>query len=259
MTGEVPAVPRPVLLRLTPQLAVLLLISAIAWALTVYEARSMGNGPGTMGLDLGAFLGTWGLMMAAMMLPSVAPLAVFYSRAVRSHRAWRLAGFSAGYLVVWTLTGIPAYALFTLSGALARQDPAAGRIAAAVVLVVAGLWQLSSAKDYCLVRCRSPIGLLVRYGSYRGPLRDLRAAVHHAIYCLGCCWALMALLVVFGMMNLVAMTAIAAVVLVEKLAGGGHGVARLVGLGCLVMAGVVLAVPGLAPGLHLAPMPMHMS
>lgn len=256
MTDPVPAVPRPALLRLTPQLAVLLLVSAIAWVFTVYEARTMGNGPGTMGLDLGTFLGTWGLMMAAMMLPSVAPLAVFYARAVRSHRGLRLAGFSAGYLVVWALTGIPAYALLVVSGAAAGGHPTVARVGAVLLLVVAGLWQFSRAKDYCLVRCRSPIGLLVRYGSYRGPLRDLRAATHHAFYCLGCCWALMALFVVFGMMNLLAMMAIAAVVLIEKLAGGGRGVARLVGLGCFAMAGLVLALPGLAPGLDMAPMHM---
>ncbi len=256
MTDPRSAVPRAALLRLTPQLAVLFSVSAIAWVLTVHQARAMGNGPGTMGLGPGPFLGTWTPMMAAMMLPSVAPLAVFYSRAVRSHRGWRLAGFGGGYLAVWALTGIPAYALLALGGAAARGHPVVARVGAGVLLVVAGLWQLSSAKNFCLVRCRSPIGLLVRYGSYRGPLRDLRAAAHHALFCLGCCWALMVLLVVFGMMNLVAMAAIAAIVLVEKLAGNGRGVARLAGLGCLVMAGIVVAVPSLAPGLHSVPMHM---
>ena len=185
MTDPAPAVPRPALLRFTPQLALVLVASAIAWAGTVDVARTMGNGPGTMGLGLGSFLGTWGLMMAAMMLPSVAPLAVFYPRATRSHRAWRLAGFSIGYVVVGASTGFPAYALLTLGGGVAHAFAATARSGAATVLVVAGVWHLSNAKDFCLVRCRSPIGLLVRYASYRGRLRDLRVAAHHAIFCLG--------------------------------------------------------------------------
>lgn len=220
----------------------------------VYEATVMGNGPGTMGLGPAPFVAIWALMMAAMMLPSVAPMASFYARALGPHAGGRLAGFSAGYLAVWALTGIPAYAVMALSGRVVAHDPVAARVGATALLAAAGTWQLTGAKDVCLVRCRSPLGLLVRYGSYRGRWRDVRAAVHHAGSCLGCCWALMALFVVFGMMNVAAMGAIAAVVLLEKLAPRGRGIARLVGLACLGLAVVVMAVPGLAPGLHASPM-----
>lgn len=251
-----PSARRPALLRLTPELAGLCLLAAVAWVFTVHEATTMGARPGTMGLGPATFLGVWALMMAAMMLPSVAPLAVMYARSVRTGRLPRLAGFTAGYLVVWGLTGIPAYALMTLSGAVATRHPTVAHVAAAALLVVAGLWQLSTAKRYCLVQCRSPIGLLVRYGGYRGRLREVRVAFHHAGFCLGCCWALTALFAVFGMMNLAAMPVLAAVVLVEKLAGRGLAVARLVGVGCLVLAVLAVAVPGLTPGLHAPSTPM---
>lgn len=257
MTAAPPPPGRPALLRFTPELAALLLLAAIAWAYMIREATVMGNGPGTMGLSPAAFLGIWALMMAAMMLPSVAPLAVMHARSFRSRRLPKLASFTTGYLLVWSLTAIPAFALMAAGGSAARDHPSSARAGAAALLAVAGLWQLSSAKSYCLARCRSPIGLLIRYGGYRGRLKEVRIAVHHAGYCLGCCWALMALFVVFGMMNLVAMLGLSGVVLLEKLTGRGFGIARIVGATCLVLAALTLAMPSLAPGLHApASMPM---
>jgi len=104
----------PSLRRLTPQAAVLLLVAAVAWLVTVGRAGAMRGMTGSMGLGLAAFIGMWALMMAAMMLPLVAPVASMYQRSVRSYRVLRLAGFTAGYLLAWAGAGIPAFLLTAL-------------------------------------------------------------------------------------------------------------------------------------------------
>ena len=96
---------------------------------------------------------------------------------------------------------------------------------------------------------RSPLSLLLHYGAYRGRLRDVRAGAHRGAYCLGCCWSLMALFVVVGVMNLAAMVVLAAVVLAEKLWVHGEVLARVVGIAALALAVAVIWVPALAPGL----------
>ena len=244
--------PAPVL-RFTPQVAALCLLAAGAWVLAVHRAHEMGNGPGTMGLGLAAFLGMWTLMMAAMMLPSVAPLASLYARGVTTRRPLRLATFTAGYLAVWIGAGLPAYGLLRLTGALAGPHRLEARLAAAVILTGAGLWQLSGAKDRCLAHCRSPLGLLLHYTGFRGPFKDLRAAFHHGTYCLACCWGLMALFAVFGVMNVLAMIGLAVVVLLEKVWTRGPTMSRLIGIACVGLAAAALVAPALTPGLHMTP------
>jgi predicted metal-binding membrane protein len=125
----------------------------------------------------------------------------------------------------------------------------AGTALAAVVFAVNGVYQLTPLKDRCLARCRSPIGLMLRYTSYPGPSRDLRAGAHHGAFCLGCCWSLMVLLAAFGVMNLWAMVALTAVITTEKLAPAGHLVARAVGVASIALAVAVFWFPSLAPGL----------
>ncbi len=251
---------RPYLLRVTPPAAVLLAVAAAAWTLVVVRALDMGNGVGTMGLSIPAFVVLWILMMAAMMLPSVAPLASMYARSVRRHRALRTALFASGYLAVWALTAVPAFALLSGANELAAEHPTAARIVASLVFVAAGIYQLSPFKEACLRRCRSPLALLLQYGTYRGRLRDLRAAVHHGLWCLGCCWALFALFVALGAMNLIAMVVITAIVLAEKISSRGVAVSRVVGAVSLALAAVVAIAPELAPGLgadgDMAPMEM---
>jgi predicted metal-binding membrane protein len=240
---------RPYLLRVTPQVAVLLVVAAVAWTATIVRAADMGNGMGTMAVGAPAFAGVWVLMMAAMMLPSVAPLASMYSRSVRSRRGLRLTLFAGGYLLVWGSTAIPAYALLRVIDEFAEDHRAGARAVAVGLFTIAGLYQLSPLKEACLRRCRSPLALLLHYGGYRGRIRDLRAAVHHGLWCLGCCWALFALFIALGAMNLVAMVAVTAVVLVEKLSVNGPAVSRLVGVACLALAVAVAWQPDLAPGL----------
>ena len=237
--------------RTSPQLAALLLVSAVAWTVTVTRSRTMDGAAGsTSGLGLPAFLVMWALMMAAMMLPAVAPVADLYARTVRSARTLRLGAFTLGYLTVWAVAGVPAFLLAQAAARLTQARPATATALAVVAYASCGLYQLTPYKERCLRHCRSPLSLLLHYGSYRGRLRDLAVGAHHGAYCAGCCWALFVLLIVAGVMNLLAMAVLAAVVLLEKLWSGGLGFSRAVGVLALVLAVAVIWLPALAPGLH---------
>ncbi|WP_258382435.1 DUF2182 domain-containing protein [Streptomyces sp. NTH33] len=224
-----------------------LLTAAAAWAWVALRRGDMGSR--TMAGDLSAFMGVWTVMMAAMMLPATAPVASLYARTVPVHRTPRMIAFTAGYVLVWAAAGLPAYALAVGATHVTTTHPTAGRAAAAAVFAVSGVYQLTALKDFCLTKCRSPIGLLLRYASYRGPSRHLRAGAHHGVFCLGCCWSLMLLLMAFGVMNLWAMVGLAAVVVAEKRLPRGRLVARVVGLTSLAFAVAVFWVPLLAPNL----------
>ncbi len=232
--------------------ALLLIATAGAWAATVALARGMAGMTGTMGLGLALFVPMWTLMMAAMMLPSVTPLATLYARA--NPGTLRTAGLVLGYLAVWAAAGLPAFGLAWLAGWLTGRHPGGAHAAAVAVFAVAGAYQLTRLKDRCLARCRSPFALLLHYGSYRGRLRDLRVGAHHGGFCLGCCWALMVILIAVGVMNVAAMVGLAALVLVEKTWARGPVAGRLAGAALLALAAATIWLPWLAPGLHTAPM-----
>jgi predicted metal-binding membrane protein len=249
------APPRPGLA--TREAALLLIAAAGAWAGTVALARGMTGMTGTMGLDLAVFVLVWTLMMAAMMLPSVSPVASLYAKTVPANRTLRIAGLVAGYLAAWAAAGLPAFGLAWLAGWLTGRHPGAAHVLAVAVFAGCGVYQLSRLKDRCLAHCRSPLGLLLHYGSYRGRFRDLRAGAHHGAYCLGCCWALMVILIAVGVMNLAAMVGLAAVVLIEKTWRWGPAVGRLAGVAALALAVAMIWFPWLAPGLHAAPIMMH--
>jgi predicted metal-binding membrane protein len=224
-----------------------LLAAAAAWAWVALRWGDMGSW--TMAGDLPAFMGAWTIMMTAMMLPATAPVASLYARTVPVHRVPRMIAFTAGYVLVWAAAGLPAYALAAGATHVAATHPTAGRAAAAAVFAVNGAYQLTALKDFCLTKCRSPVGLLLRYASYRGPSRHLRAGAHHGAFCLGCCWSLMLLLTAFGVMSLWAMVGLAAVITAEKRLPRGRLVARVVGLTSLALAIAVFWVPLLAPNL----------
>jgi predicted metal-binding membrane protein len=248
--------PRPG--QTTREAAVLLILAAGAWAATLALARGMTGMTGTMGLGLAAFVPVWTLMMAAMMLPSVTPTATLYAKTMQGNRAVRITGLVAGYLAVWTAVGLPAYGLAWLADWLTGKHPSAAHIMAVAVFAACGIYQLSSLKDRCLAHCRSPLGLLLHYGSYRGRLRDLRVGTHHGAYCLGCCWSLMVILIAVGVMNVAAMAGLAAVVLTEKISPAGPAIGKLAGAAALALAVATIWLPWLAPGLHAAP-PMMMN
>jgi predicted metal-binding membrane protein len=243
--------PRPALA--TREASLLLILAAGAWAATIALAREMAGMTGTMGLALAAFVPAWTLMTAAMMLPSVAPTASLYAKTVPRNRTARMAGLVAGYLAVWAAAGLPAYGLAWLAGWLAGHHPAAAHALAVGVFAACGVYQLSGPKDRCLAHCRSPIALLLHYGSYRGRFRDLRAGAHHGGYCLGCCWSLMVILIAVGVMNIAAMVALAALVLIEKTWARGPAAGRVAGAAALALAVATIWFPWLAPGLHAAP------
>ncbi len=251
----------PGLARLRPGLAAgeaafLLILAAGAWAVTVALARGMAGMAGTMGLGLAAFVPVWTLMMAAMMLPPVSPVASLYARTIQGRRAIRTAGLVVGYLGVWSAAGVPAYGLAWLAGWLTGKHPSAAHVMAVAVFAVCGIYQLSPLKDRCLTHCRSPLGLLLHYGSYRGRTRDLRVGAHHGGYCLGCCWGLMVILIAVGVMNVAAMVGLAALVLIEKTWRWGPAAGRLAGVAALALAVATIWLPWLAPGLHAAPQMM---
>jgi len=244
---------------MSPVTSAVMLASAAAWAVTIAWASDMGMGamPGTMRMSLVSFVIMWTFMMAAMMLPSVGPFVGMYSTTVTSHRGPRLAGLGAGYIGVWSAVGIVAFALASVFENLAADRPTAARAVAVVTFAAVGVYQLTPLKFQCLSHCRTPIGHLVHYLSYRGSFRDVRAGASHGWFCLGCCWALMVLMVAFGVMNVIAMIGLAVVIAIEKMWRRGETFARVVGIGCLVYAGALVFMPGLAPGLDPGAV-MHM-
>ena len=238
--------------HLTPPASVLLLGAAAAWVGVVVLARHMGPMPGTMGLGIGSFVAVWSLMMAAMMLPSVTPFASVYTRTFTDNRTARLVSLAGGYLLVWSAAAIPAYGVAWVADRAVGGHPAAATALAVTIFAACGAYQLTPVKDRCLARCRSPLGFVMTVGSYRGRTRDLRAGVYHGWFCLACCWALMALLVAFGLMNLAAMTVLAAVVLIEKAGPSRRRFSQSLGVVALVLAALVIFQPHLAPGLQPA-------
>jgi predicted metal-binding membrane protein len=235
-------------------------LAAVAWSVTLVLARNMGNGPGTMGLSLLPFLGLWVVMMSAMMLPSVAPVAVLWTRLISGAsagfgRVVRMSLFLSGYLMVWVAFGAVAFASLAGAGRLLTASPAAAKWLGAAIFITAGIYQVTPWKDWCLRRCRSPIGALMYYIGFKGRSRDARVGLHHGATCAGCCWGLMILLIAVGVMNVVVMAALTVVIFAEKLWQYGKPFGQAVGV--LLVAIGVLAIwfPWLLPGLHVSGMP----
>lgn len=206
---------------------------------------SAGGGPSVQSAM--AFLVSWSVMMTAMMLPNAAPMVALYG-AIHRHagqtgqKGIATAVFALLYLFAWLLFGIPVYGAQITIDALVEASPTlAGLLpyALAVVLVISGGYQFSPLKTACLRACQSPLGFLM--ARWRpGLLGTLRLGLAHAVYCIGCCWALMLVLVAAGAMGLHWVLLIAAVVAAEKLAPRGVLVARAAG-GALVVLGVLVA------------------
>jgi predicted metal-binding membrane protein len=229
---------------------VLLLIVLPAWAWIVLMARDMYGsmrGPAawmmTVHWDVAHLVllwAMWSVMMAAMMVPSAAPVVLLYSRAVRNRAgdedgAAGLYAIAGGYLTVWILFSIAAtIAQRVLASRLMltpMMEPATPRLSG-VVLVLAGVYQLTPLKRACLRACRSPMSVLMTHSR----TTPFRLGVVHGFYCLGCCWMLMLLLFAGGVMNLFVIAALTAGVAVEKLAPLGEQGARVSGA-LLVVAG----------------------
>ncbi len=179
----------------------------------------------------------WAVMMAAMMLPTAAPLVMLYARATsaRDGAVLRLAALIAGYLSVWGAFSAAATALQRFLSASLMVTPMmemANRRGAGALLVLAGAYQFTPAKIACLRACRSPMSFVMRRtGAAAGTA--LRLGLEHGAYCLGCCWALMLLLFAGGIMNLSVILALTAVVLLEKVAPFGDQTRRILGVALL--------------------------
>lgn len=199
-------------------------------------------GTGGTAVSLGAFVVAWLAMMAAMMLPAIAPVVKLYGRAASAGRVAPLPFFVAGYLAVWTAMALPAFfAWRALMAPIADARPWAGRLAG-LVLAAAAIWQLTPLKSMCLRHCRSPISFFLRFGSNAArPSGALRMGVAHGMFCIGCCWALMAVLVALGTMNLAWMAALALLIVLEKNARGGERIASLAAI-AFAIGGVLLLV-----------------
>ena len=195
-------------------------------------------------MSLGAFAVAWVAMMAAMMLPAVLPVVRLYGQAAARGRAAPTVFFVLGYLGVWTAMSLPAYAAAdALAGPMGENRPWVGRVAGAT-FVAAALWQVTPLKRVCLRHCRSPLGFFMRLGgSVRRPLGAVRAGASHGLFCLGCCWALFAILVVLGTMSLAWMAALTAVIVLEKSAPRGETVSLAVGAVLAALGAALLIDP----------------
>lgn len=201
----------------------------------------------------------WWVMMIAMMVPSAAPMILLYARVYRhaqnngqkngqkndqiDHTAIPTTAFVSGYLLAWLTFSLAATSLqWTLEQAgliHAMMMWSTNSVLSGSFLITAGIYQLSPLKNICLKHCRSPAEFLSRHWR-KDRLGAVRMGLEHGLYCIGCCWFLMALLFVGGIMNLVWIAGLAVFVLVEKLATYGHVIGRTLGLLMIAAGGYLL-------------------
>ena len=240
----------------------LVLVIALAWAYLVHLGRQMSESMAhdTMMAEMGMTMDMpwtatdvfftftmWAVMMVGMMTGTAAPMLLLFAgaRAARGTRgkAVAITMFGLGYTIVWIgFSAGAAIAQWMLHQAamLTPAMAASNTRLAGGILVAAGVYQLTPVKGACLIRCRSPLGFLMT--NWRdGSLGALQMGVRHGVYCLGCCWLLMCLLFVAGVMNLVWVAALTAFVLVEKIGPYGLIVARAAGA-IMIVAGIYFAI-----------------
>lgn len=248
-------------------LSALTTIAALAWADLVWLSNDMLMGgmdmsgfrmiPAGRGwmmpvseqwnlFEFGYMLAMWFVMMIGMMTPSVAPMILIYARVGRQAAAggqpfaasvW----FAAGYLLAWAAFSLAAtlvqWALERAALLTPTMESASHRVGG-VLLIAAGLYQWTPLKDACLSYCQAPLTFVMRHGGFRGdPSGAVMLGLRHGLYCIGCCWTLMVLLFVGGVMNLLWIAALAILVLAEKIIPFGRLVARVTGVG-LVVSGI---------------------
>lgn len=232
-------------------LAALLAITVLAWTRVLQLARSMSAMAAMPGMTLDAWtpghgatmFAMWTIMMIGMMTPSVTPMILIYAQVARRHTGtmpfasalW----FTDGYLLAWT--GFSLVATVTQWGLerLAMLSPmmaTTNRILGGLLLIAAGAYQWLPVKYACLSRCRSPLSFVMQHGGFQAhALGSVRLGLQHGLYCIGCCWALMALLFVGGVMNLLWIAALMVFVLLEKLVPGYRAVAKASGAAAVAL------------------------
>jgi predicted metal-binding membrane protein len=244
----------------------LVLLTGAAWALTLYQTFIMSMpmgvavrggmaGEGMSGMAMGGlasagwslgsavvFVAVWTVMMAAMMLPAAAPMILIFASAQarrERHAAVPTSIFIAGYLLVWLAAGLLVYILVQIGSDLATRLTSAARgswapVALGATLLAAGLYQFTPLKRLCLTHCRSPFAFVAQHWR-EGRLGALQMGLRHGAYCLGCCWALFAVMVAAGVMSLAWMLLLTLVVFVEKVLPQGGRAATVIGIGLLVL------------------------
>jgi predicted metal-binding membrane protein len=238
----------------------LALVTALAWLYLIYLDRQMAAAMAydvamaDMGMsmdrawtavDIGLMFGMWVVMMVGMMAGSATPVLTMFGTALRGRGArgpWPgVVLFACGYLLVWVAFSAAAVTGQWMLHRTAMLNPAMASASAAfsgIVLLAAGVYQFTPWKSACLTQCRSPLAFLMTHWR-DGRVGALRMGTAHGWYCLGCCWAVMCILFVVGVMNLFWIAALSVFVLLEKLGPAGPAVSR--GAGALmIVAGVVV-------------------
>lgn len=270
---EAVRLPRPGRTHARGQVAVVCGLVALAGAAWVGTRAARGPGMAGMGMPdtvgpLAFFVIAWALMMAAMMFPSISPLVLTYRRLVSARRKSDLnaptgatAFLLAGYLVVWTATGLIGY--LSLEGARALAPPAlawerGGPYLASAVILAAAAYQFTPLKDVCLTRCRGPLSFFLEHWREGRAGAAWMGALHGA-YCVGCCFALMGTLFALGVMSVLWMGLVAALIAAEKLLPWRDLSTAAVAAILLVLGVWVALTPESLPGLDPsgAVMPMR--
>ncbi len=233
-------------------LALLFALAALGWWWTIDRMQGMDGGPWTALGTFAWFVGVWVVMMAAMMLPSVAPTVALYSCMTRSRSPVAPVLFAAGYLIAWGGIGVAAFGV--AAGGAVWTDVLAwdrgGRWVAGAVLIGAAAYELTPLKEVCLGKCRTPLGFLL--GSWReGVSGAVQMGVRHGAWCIGCCWALMLSLFALGVMSVVWMAVVAGLIAFEKLIPSRRAATYGTAVVLLVLGLVVLAAPAALPGLTI--------
>jgi predicted metal-binding membrane protein len=257
----------------------LTLLTALAWTYLLWLSADMGMGVGMGGMDMTGFrmipsgtglmipaqmpwramefafvFAMWTVMMVGMMTPSAMPMILMYARVGRetepqasplSATVW----FAAGYFLVWTAFALLATFVqwaFERTAVLDSAMASTSNVVGGLLFVAAGAYQWTQLKDVCLTQCQTPFAFLMRHGGFRrDALGTLILGLRHGAYCVGCCWALMALLLVGGVMNVLWIVLLALVILLEKVTSFGSPIARLVGI-VLVVGGAWLLTTGMS-------------
>jgi predicted metal-binding membrane protein len=189
-------------------------------------------------IEFACVFAMWVVMMIGMMTPSAAPIILVYARvgrhAAESRPFASTAWFAGGYLLAWiafSLAATSAQWALERAALLTPMMASASNIFGGILLILAGLYQWTPLKDVCLSQCQAPLGFILSHGGFQGAAtRSLMLGFRHGVYCLGCCWALMVLLFALGVMNLFWITALAILVLLEKVLPSGRVIARIAGI-----------------------------
>lgn len=234
----------------------LVVITGVCWAYLIHLAAAMSGSMPAMNAvmmgwsvtDAALMVVMWAVMMTGMMLPSAAPMILLYGLVIRKQAGRGIVfaptgAFAGGYLVAWTGFSFVATGLqwgLEQTGLVTSMSSAATPWFAGALLIAAGFYQWTPLKGACLTHCRNPMEFLSR--SWRsGTGGAVLMGLHHGLYCIGCCWALMLILFAGGVMNLLLVAGIAALVLIEKIVPAGRAAAYVTGGGAIAAGiGVIL-------------------